>query len=63
MTGGGEVQKGTRDTVPTTSAMVTTTRVQGRDSRMEFGPEENFLTQGNAVLLLLLETGLGLGSY
>lgn len=61
--GGGEIWKGTRDTIPKTSAMVTTARVQGRDSTMEFGPEANFLTQGNVVLLLLLETGLRLFFY
>lgn len=58
--GGGAVQKGA---TPTTSAMVTTARVQGRDTRMEFGPKATFLTQGNAVLLLFLDTGLGLWGF
>lgn len=55
--GASAVQKGA---TPTTSAMVTTAKVQGRDTRMEFGPKATFLTQGNAVLLLFLDTGLGL---
>lgn len=58
--GGGEVQKGMRDTIPTTSAMVSAARFQGRDSRKGILPEANFLTHGNAVLLLFLEGGLGL---
>lgn len=33
---------------PTTSAMATAARVQGRDSRVEPGPEATFLTKGNS---------------
>lgn len=62
LAGGDAGQKGMRDTVPTTSAMVTAARVQGRDSRMELGPKASFLTQGNAVFLLFLNASLGYAS-
>lgn len=33
---------------PTASAAATAARVQGRDSRVELGPEATFLTKGNS---------------